>query len=63
MGISTTPDRLSRERAPGAASTVKPPHVSWKALAPIAVAIIIALIPAPAGLAPHAWYFFAIFAG
>ena len=63
MGISTTPDRLPASAPPGAASTVKPPHVSWKALAPIAVAIIIALIPAPAGLAPHAWYFFAIFAG
>ena len=37
--------------------------LSWKALVPIAVAIAIALIPAPAGLAPHAWYFFAIFAG
>jgi len=47
----------------GAAAAAKPPHVSWKAIAPIAVAIIIALIPAPAGLAPHAWYFFAIFAG
>jgi L-tartrate/succinate antiporter len=63
MGISTTPDRLPASAPPGAASAVKPPHVSWKALAPIAVAIIVALIPAPAGLAPHAWYFFAIFAG
>jgi len=63
MGISTTPDRLPASAPPGAASAVKPPHVSWKALAPIAVAIVIALIPAPAGLAPHAWYFFAIFAG
>lgn len=33
-----------------------------KALPPILVAIIIALIPAP-GLPQHAWYFFAIFAG
>jgi L-tartrate/succinate antiporter len=63
MGVSTTPDRLPASTPPGAASAVKPPHVSWKALAPIAVAIVIALIPAPAGLAPHAWYFFAIFAG
>ena len=37
--------------------------MNWKALAPIAVAIIIALIPAPAGLPPHAWYYFAIFVG
>src|ERR1044071_8460652 len=38
-------------------------HLSWKAFAPILVAILIALIPTPAGLAQHAWYFFAIFAG
>ncbi|HET9403105.1 MAG TPA: anion permease [Burkholderiales bacterium] len=37
--------------------------ISWKAIAPIAVAILIALIPAPAGLPQHAWYFFAIFVG
>ncbi len=36
---------------------------SWRAIAPVAVAIIIALIPAPAGLPQHAWYFFAIFVG
>jgi L-tartrate/succinate antiporter len=35
----------------------------WKALVPLAVALIIALIPPPEGLAQHAWYFFAIFAG
>jgi L-tartrate/succinate antiporter len=34
-----------------------------KAAAPIAVAIVVALLPAPEGLAQHAWYFFAIFAG
>lgn len=38
-------------------------HISWKALAPIVVAIVIALIPAPEGLPQHAWYYFAIFAG
>jgi L-tartrate/succinate antiporter len=63
MGISTTPDRLPASAPPGTASAAKPPHVSWKALAPIAVAIIVALIPPPEGLAPHAWYFFAIFVG
>src|SRR5436190_4794637 len=36
---------------------------SWKAIAPLVVAIAIALIPAPAGLPPHAWYYFAIFVG
>ncbi|HKA45398.1 MAG TPA: anion permease [Burkholderiales bacterium] len=37
--------------------------MSWKAVAPVVVAIIIALIPAPAGLPQHSWYYFAIFAG
>jgi L-tartrate/succinate antiporter len=35
----------------------------WKAVLPIAVAVVLALIPPPEGLAQHAWYFFAIFAG
>ncbi len=35
----------------------------WKAIAPVAIAILIAILPAPEGLAPHAWYFFAIFVG
>ena len=38
-------------------------NVSWKALAPVLVAIAIALVPAPAGLPQHAWYYFAIFGG
>ncbi|TSA42533.1 MAG: anion permease [Betaproteobacteria bacterium] len=37
--------------------------ISWKAIAPIAVVVALALLPAPGGLAQHAWYFFAIFAG
>ena len=37
--------------------------ISVKALAPVAVAIVLAIIPAPAGLAQHSWYYFAIFAG
>lgn len=37
--------------------------ISWKALAPVVVAIVIAVIPAPEGLAQHTWYYFAIFAG
>ena len=35
----------------------------WKAVLPIAVAIVLAVIPPPEGLAQHAWYFFAIFVG
>ena len=38
-------------------------NLKWKCFAPTAVAIIIALIPAPPGLPQHAWYFFALFAG
>ena len=36
---------------------------SWKAIAPIAVAVLLAIIPAPEGLPQHAWFYFAIFAG
>jgi L-tartrate/succinate antiporter len=35
----------------------------WKAIAPVAVAIVLALIPPPEGLPQHAWWYFAIFAG
>lgn len=35
----------------------------WRIITPLAVAIIIAVIPAPAGLGQHAWYYFALFAG
>jgi L-tartrate/succinate antiporter len=38
-------------------------NLKWKSFAPVAVTIVISLIPAPGGLAQHAWYFFAIFAG
>jgi L-tartrate/succinate antiporter len=37
--------------------------ISWKAFAPIAVAVLLALIPPPAGLQQFAWWYFAIFAG
>jgi L-tartrate/succinate antiporter len=50
----------------GAAPTTKPKPEGtplWKFLLPVVVAIALALIPPPAGLASHAWYFFAIFAG
>ena len=38
-------------------------RITWKHFAPIVVAIIIALIPPPAGLPQYAWYYVAIFAG
>ena len=46
-----------------AAQSIKPPRVAWRALVPIAVTLALALLPHPTGLAPHAWYYFAIFAG
>ena len=36
--------------------------LTWKHFAPVVVGIVIALIPAPAGLPQYAWYYFAIFA-
>ncbi len=37
--------------------------IPWKVILPVLVAVLVALIPAPEGLAPHAWYYFAIFLG
>ena len=55
MAISATHDQLSvpSPAPPAAATAVMPPHVSWKALAPIAVTLALALLPAPEGLAPQ----------
>lgn len=36
---------------------------AWRAVAPVAVTVGLAALPAPDGLAPHAWGYFAIFAG
>src|SRR5262245_47626929 len=33
----------------------------WRAAVPLAIGATLALLPAPEGLAPHAWYYFAIF--
>ena len=52
----TGPTKVLAEKAPEH-------HFPWRALLPIAVAAAIALFPAPQGLPPHAWYYFAIFAG
>ncbi|KAE8438767.1 anion permease [Vreelandella piezotolerans] len=35
----------------------------WSLLAPLTTTLVIALLPTPTGLPPHAWYFFAIFLG
>jgi L-tartrate/succinate antiporter len=65
MAIPVTPEHapVPARTPPAAKEAVQPPHVSWKAVAPIIVALVIGLIPPPDGLAPHAWYYFAIFAG
>ena len=52
----TTPIRESTPSAP----TKRFP---WKAIAPVAAAAIIAVIPAPGGLTQNAWWYFALFAG
>ncbi|HYZ83042.1 MAG TPA: hypothetical protein VE621_01490, partial [Bryobacteraceae bacterium] len=36
---------------------------TWQAIAPVAVAAILALIPTPPGLPHFAWLYFSIFAG
>jgi L-tartrate/succinate antiporter len=65
MAISVTHDHLTipSHAPPTTMQAARPPHVSWRAVVPIAVTLILAVLPAPQGLAPHAWYFFAIFAG
>lgn len=37
-------------------------NIRWQAIAPLAVGLLIAALPAPEGLAPHAWLYFALFA-
>ena len=62
---NTTPHAVSSGAlAKAAAPTVaKSPNRMWKAIAPVAVAVVLALLPVPTGLAQHAWYFFSIFVG
>ena len=60
MNMKTT---LNNAAQPAA---VPPPgqHKRWIMLAlPIVVAILLLLVPTPAGLEPYAWHFFAIFVG
>ena len=56
---------LAHDSGPSAAQSSHLPHHSfpWRALAPVAVTVVLALCPAPDGLPQHAWYYFAIFAG
>jgi L-tartrate/succinate antiporter len=62
---NTTPHAVSSGApAKAAAPTVaKSPSQMWKAVAPVAVAVVLAFLPVPTGLPQHAWYFFSIFVG
>jgi L-tartrate/succinate antiporter len=63
MADSGSPGRTPIALAGTTLDRGRPPGVNWNALAPFAAAVALALVPPPEGLAPHAWYFFAIFAG
>ena len=71
MGLSNATVSNATPAAPSSGTGIKPslrPEVRfktpvWKALAPVAIAVVLALLPVPSGLAPHAWYFFSIFVG
>jgi L-tartrate/succinate antiporter len=56
---------MSQSVLPSAQVPVRlhPWHGWWRAAVPVAVALVLAMLPAPAGLAQHAWYYFALFAG
>ena len=58
-----TVTQASAATATAAPTRAESPVRLWKAIAPIAVAIVLALLPAPSGLPQHAWYYFSIFAG
>jgi L-tartrate/succinate antiporter len=61
MTVAATPGSVPATSKPAASKGGHP--FPWKALAPVAVAVVLAILPPPEGLAQHAWYFFAIFAG
>ena len=62
---NTTPHAVSSGALAKAATptAAKSPNQMWKAIAPVAAAVVLALLPVPTGLPQHAWYFFSIFVG
>jgi len=44
-------------------AATSPGTAPWRVAVPLAIVALLALVPTPKGLEPHAWYFFAIFAG
>src|SRR5882762_9688719 len=72
MGLSSTTLGNPTQAAAPSSGTVAAPSKhpeagaaipAWRALAPVAIIVILALLPVPSGLAPYAWYFFSIFVG
>ena len=61
MAYAVNEGKAAAPPAPGAGTAAS--GLPWKAWLPVVVAGAVALFPAPEGLAQHAWYFFAIFAG
>ena len=57
--IAPPPDatRPTRKRPLGVALAL-----AWRAGVPLLTGIVLALLPTPGGLAPHAWHYFALFA-
>ena len=52
--------KVAAQLTPAAA---QPHNAKWQVIAPLAVTVILALLPSPAGLAHFAWLYFSIFAG
>src|SRR5262245_23913920 len=62
--MATPESDLTRGHLPDQSGlTALQTKTAWRAIAPIAIAALLAIIPAPEGLAQHAWYYFAIFSG
>jgi L-tartrate/succinate antiporter len=65
VGTEISTAILSAKQASPSGESIERPsgNPAWKALAPLAATVVLAILPAPAGLPHHAWYFFSIFVG
>src|SRR6201988_1726713 len=69
MGVSNTTIRNAVQIPPSSGTVVTPSvrpegrakNPLWKALTPVALAVVLALLPVTSGLAPYSWYSFSIF--
>src|SRR5215218_3963458 len=62
-GVAASRTTENKQLTGSGHAPAKAHHASlWRLLLPVIVAIVIALIPPPAGLASYTWYYFAIFA-